>query len=278
MPLVLCGLSGLNPPGREYTTQIYLGIHGQETVSERLLPRTVTLSIERRPECGMTVGELYRILSCTGTLTVWRDNRAYTVSTNQVTVSEAVEKGDFTLFTAQYVCDNPYFTDKAPRRIVCFETENQIRYENGSWTLGTEQTPVVWTTTNSTKEILNEGDAPAEPKIVIYGVGTPEEGAFIELQITDTAGALLSRMVLNYAIADGETVTVNCDGRNPEGRFIVSDRNGDIVSYKSGETSLSKFRFPVGKSVFRLLNHSETGRLKAYAELMNLYEAVSLWN
>ena len=276
-PLTLTALSGLSAPGREYKTRSFLGIDGQTTVSSSVRPRTVTLALERRPDCFLSASEILRILSSTGTLTIAIDERSFVLTTNQVAVPDIRRSGDFLLFTAQYVCDEPYFTEPSPRRTVCFEKQKNIRYVGGVWNLGTRSSPVVWTSTNSKKTIVNDGDAPCEPTIVLVGVGSPSDGASLEARIESEDGTILSQIVLNYAPADGETVVVNCDGRKEEGRYIRSSKNGDILSKKSSDTSLSKFRFPVGKSVFRLLYRSESGVLSAYADYAVRYEGVSLW-
>jgi len=276
-PLTLTGLSGFSPPGREYFGRTYLGIDGQMTLSSRVLPRTVTISFERHPDFSMTAREIVHILSSVGTLSVLTDDGTFCLKTNRVTVSEIKRNGDYLLFSAQFVCDDPFFTEPSARRVTCYETKKNIRFENGAWNLGTRQNPVVWTATNSVKTIVNDGDAPCEPTIVLSGFGTPSEKAEMTFRIESENGKILSEITLHYGVSDGETVTVCCDGRNENGRFIRSSRNGDILSVKSSETSLSKFRIPVGKSVFRLIYRSESGKVKAYADYAVRYEGVSLW-
>lgn len=227
----------------------------------------------------MAPRDIYRLLSEVGTLYIRREDIVYKLRTNQATVSEEVKNGDFRVYTAQYVCDDPYFTDEKLHHVPCFELSNHIRYERekDTWTLGTSEKPIVWTSTGSTQRIINNGDTPIEPILTVVGVGTPDEDAYIDFVISHDSREY-ARITLDYAPSDGETITLNCDGRSDAGRGIVSSLYGNISDRKSNETSLARFRFLEGDNVLSLVYHSSSGSLSAYLEYDVRYEGVSLWN
>lgn len=276
--MALTAISGLGPPQCEYISESYLGCDGEFTVSEKAMPRTVTFSFDVLPSCVTDSREIYRILNTPGELILGNSAGAYRINTNRVSVTQCVRNGDIRIFSAQYVCDDPYFSDEQQNKVVCFELNDNIKFDGEKWNLGTRENPLVWTSSNSEKVIYNKGEKESEPAIVIHAVGDADDDAYIEMTISDLSGRKLCEILLLYQMTDGETVTVNCNGRDALGRYIVSSKSGDIISHKSGETSLSKFRFPEGRSIFKMINHSAGGTLKAYAVFENRYAGVDRWS
>ena len=226
-PIRLTDADGLGIVGREYIAAYYSGYDGQETVSSRALPRTVTLKAEI---CGNNISDIaaksLRILKEPGWLYI-KDGEIYRrIYCNQVIIPDPtrVLKGRIAGLVVQFVCDNPYFEDGCESTIPLYMRTKNLRTP---FTL-----PTAFGTTVMGARVNNQGDCTIEPWIYII---CPKELQNAETVIitNNTTGA---RIVLEYAPKAGDEITVDIKNRK-----IASSITGNLLNNLSDDTFLGDF-------------------------------------
>ncbi len=271
----LTGISGLGLPDKYYQTREYLDSDGQSTISSRFTARTITIAFDLKGDnISKLTASLYRILSQSGTLTVISSNSQRSIEVNQITVDSFTEKGStYRSFTAQFICDDPFFKDLMPVSLPCYQLINNIRYnsESGLWNL---DVPTVWGETSNDMLLINSGDFKTFPVFTIYSNGDAiDDGGFEILRVNpQNPDEVISRFALNYALTDGETITLCFNPRSPENRrYIESSKGTNLLNYRSENSSLSDFYLDCGENRLIVNNLSQGNVLSASLSYDNQY-------
>lgn len=228
----LTAIDGLGIVEREYITAFFSGYDGQETVSSRALPRTVTLSAEiSGRDISAIAAKTLRILREPGWLYIEKDEISRRIYCNQVKIPDPVGilRGRIAEFAVQFVCDNPYFEDGCESTVPLY-----MRTKN----LSTPFTlPEVFGTTVMGAVIKNQGDCDIEPRIYIHCPKALQSAETVEIT-NNTTGV---RIVLEYAPKAGDEITVDIKNRK-----IVSSITGNLLNNLSDDTFLGDFILDIG--------------------------------
>lgn len=223
----LIEIEGLGIAEREYITAFFSGYDGQETISSRALPRTVTLSAEI---CGEDISAIaaktLQILSHPGWLYVENAEMCRRIYCNQVKIPDLVRvlKGRIAKLAVQFVCDNPYFEDERESTVSLYR---QIKNLGTPFTL-----PAVFGTTIMGAVIKNQGDCVIEPCIYI---NCPKALPDAE-SVTITNNTTGKKIVFEYAPDNGDKITVDIKNRK-----ITSSIAGNLLNNLSDDTFLGDF-------------------------------------
>ena len=223
----LTAIDGLGIAEREYITAFFSGYDGQETVSSRALPRTVTLSAEIcSRDISAIAAKTLRILNEPGWLYIEKGEISRRIYCNQAKIPDptGILRGRIAEFAVQFVCDSPYFEDGCESTVPLY-----MRTKN----LGTPFTlPAVFGTTVMGAVIKNQGDYDVEPRIYI---NCPKalQSAETVIITNNTTGA---QIVLEYAPQAGDVITVDIKNRK-----IVSSFTGNLLNNLSDDTFLGDF-------------------------------------
>ncbi|MBE7022724.1 MAG: phage tail family protein [Ruminococcaceae bacterium] len=263
--LYLRSVSGLGMPKRENTVVTYANQPGQILVAERDAARVITLSCDvvRGDDVARELRRMLRVLQHPGRLTVSVGGMQRVIRCRCSEVDEPVRHGrDIRSVVLQLTCDNPYFTDRTPETETLFSHTDLIE---DSFTL-----PCIFTERINRRIVSNQGDFRTEPVFTIYNA--PNEAALlaeavgVEL-LNHTTG---QRLMLEYAIGAGETVTVDIPNRR-----IVSSTAGNIVAVLSADSYLSDFYLVPGPNDLEAVNYNTGENISVSLSYDNLYiEAV----
>lgn len=274
-PLSLTQITGLGTPEKIYQTREYLDSDGQSTVSSRFAPRTITLAFDLKgDDISYQTANLYRILSHEGVLSVFSGSSERCTQVSQVSVDSFFRHGSFyRSFTAQFICDCPYFCDTMPIYLPCYEITKNLRYdsENESWHL---DTPTIWGANNNDMLFINSGHIKTFPTFTVYSSGNAQDSSGFEILRVNpqNPNEIIQRFALNYALSDGETVTICFDPRSEKKRRYISSSLGtNLLNFRSEDCSLAEFYFDCGKNRLIINNLSEGNSLTAYISYNNHY-------
>lgn len=228
--LRILGVEGLEPATREYTVASYPGQHGQETLSARTLPRTVTLAVEvLKHPYEIDIHKVLDILQQPGMLLV--DNKRIFCNQSNITDVKGILKGQIATFAVQFVCDSPYFEDAEDTVVPLYRRTKGL------------STP--FTLPRSFGEIVaggvveNKGSIPIEPIITIYYPSALEGVDGITLK-NETTGKGIS---LEYSPSGEDTVVIDVKNRR-----ITSQIAGSLLNNLSDDTFLGDFTLERGKN------------------------------
>lgn len=259
----IVGMEGLGPVENEYRTVVYNGLDGQETLSSRALPRSITMALE------VCDGKLYdvakralRIFGKEGYLYIRNQFDAYRIFCNQVRCPEVTKviKSNIASFVVQFVCDSPYFEDECEtviplyKRIPLLETPFSLPGCFGDIVLGAR--------------IDIEGCGEVEPKIRLYYPEAMDHAGEIVLGNLTTG----AQIRLLYMPSDRDTVTIDVKKRR-----VISSVNGNIINCLSDDVFLSDFVLKCGVNILTVeMDEMPVGTV-AECCYTNLYgEAVNL--
>ena len=157
------GVEGLGPLVNEYTSAVYSGNDGQETLTHRAMPRTITVSAE---VSGMgekeTLKSAVRVFSKPGVLFVMTEDFSRRIECNQVQMTDIkrVIKGKIETFVVQFVCDSHYFMDEEDKTVALYERQKLLQ---SPFSLPTKFGEIVLGA-----KIEIKGEKVVEPRIEIY--------------------------------------------------------------------------------------------------------------
>ena len=255
---------GLGTPDKKYQTREYLDFDGQRTLSSHFVPRTISMSFDISGEdTSSLTAKLYKVLSKEGTLYTYFNTSCRRIAVNQVKIDSFSQNSSRSRsFVAQFICDNPYFFDTHSVSMPCYETVKNIRYNtaSGKWNLGT---PTIWGAKNNNLLLVNTGDIKAYPTFKIHSFGSSDNNNGIELLRVNpnSSGEIIQRFCLNYALTDGETLTISFDPRSDLGRrYLKSSLGVNLLSFRSENSSLSDFYLEPGENRI-ILNNLSTGNI-----------------
>ena len=239
---------GLGPPSKESNVTGYAGQPGQFLLSEKDLPRTITLSgdVTAPAMVHQELSRMIRILYHPGRLTIASGSRIRSINCRCTAFDDPEYHGrNIASLVLQFTCDNPYFTDEKLRRVDLFYRKDLVQ---SSFTL-----PCIFTERIHRLEVINAGDVQSEPIIKVYndyqksGVSLFSKDYGVEI-INHTKG---QKILLEREIISGETITIDIPNRR-----ITSDVAGDITASISLNSFLSDFWLAVGKNDIEVVNYS----------------------
>ncbi len=273
-PFSLTAITGLGLPEKIYQTREYLDFDGQQTISSRFSPRTITIAFDLKgKEVSSLTAKLYKTLTKDGVLYVISDTSSRRINVHQITVDSFSQRGPFRSFTAQFICDNPYFWDTATVTKPCYALVGGICYdtENAKWNL---DTPAIWGKTDNDTIFNNTGDVKAQPLLTIYSNGDAADSAGFEILRVNPIkpDEILQKFALNYALSDGEKITICFDPcSDKKRRYIISSKGTNLLNYKTKTSSLSDFYFDCGENRIIINNLSQGNLLSAHIFYENQY-------
>ena len=245
-PFRVIKTDGLGFPEKKYVTVSYEDTPGQETVSEQVKPRTVTLSGDCFISGDYTeYSTAISVLNKPGVLEVHTKNGVRCIDARCTTFVEGDKKGNYLPFTVQFICDKPYF-------------------RNGEQT----ETPLYKVMPNLTKDftfpdrfsyritrrnILISSNAETEPVFIIE-VGSDANGN-IEI-INNTSG---EKLKLNYEPLRNECITVDVENRK-----IYNQEGDNLLSYLADDSFFNGFHLYPGENDCEVNLDYGTVDLKVY--------------
>ncbi len=231
----ILAVDGLQPVIKEYQTATYTGYDGQETLSARALPRTITLSAEYNGNYADTsVKKALRILEKCGELTIENGEICRSIICNQVLISEVnpVAKGQIVGIIAQFVCDSPYFTDGSDTVVPLYARSKLLK---SPFSLPTAFGRVI-----IGGDIEITGDYAVEPTLSMYYPSALETKENVIIT-NETNGKSIK---LNYAPSEEEMITIDVKNRRINGTV-----GGNLIGYLSDDTFLGDFVLEKGRNV-----------------------------
>lgn len=273
-PISITSVLGLGLVDKICQTQEYLDFDGRQTLSSRFEPRTISLSFDLKGgNTAHLAAKLFRVLSREGTLYIISDAAKRRAKVSQISLSEVEKIGSFRSYSAQLICDNPYFGDAQTNRATCFEATGNLRFdsESGKWNLSE---PTVWGQIKNDVIIKNDGDAAAYPTITLTSFGDAEDEAGFELLRVKPSdkGEVLQRFALCYALSDGERITLCFDPRSDKKRrYLKSTTGKNLLEVRAEDSSLSDFYLDCGENRIIINNLSRGNTLAAEISYENQY-------
>lgn len=236
---------------------------GQQTLSETLQPRTITIQCDIHNLGGSKyeVSNALKILNYPGDLLIYDGYRTRKISARCTSSTQGERNGGYKVFAMQFVCDYPHFEDSNITSIPIFKLENLIGgsvrwYKNDNGELvheanesGTFKLPCVFTRLTSEANVLNIGDVDSEPIIKVYMQGETSNSVnsgilYIKNKSTN------QQIELNCEAVSGDIITLNIPNRT-----IYNQHGENLISYLSPRSFLSDFWLKRGNNYISVINN-----------------------
>ncbi len=228
--------SGFMMPEKNFETIRYVQVPGQVTISQTPGARLMTL----RGDCCAAAGEIssgFAVLNQAGEMTIFSRGVVRRIAAYCSHFEMKKPRGQYREFIIQFTADDPYFEGREEKSIPLFRRSDLV---SGTFTL-----PCVFTEKTSRQTISNNGDVETEPVLHIVcnrqGEAQEQEGVLLENQTTGV------RFQLNYAMAEGEIITVDVPNRQVRSNLKTEENNqGNLLVYLSEDTFLHKLALRPG--------------------------------
>ncbi|MBE7024240.1 MAG: hypothetical protein E7412_07240 [Ruminococcaceae bacterium] len=234
-PLVrLTEIFGLGLVEKEYRTAVFPGYDGQETVSERALPRTITISAEF---CGNNISSnietALKVLESSGYLYIETERFSRRIFCNQIRVSEPerILRGEISNMAVQFVCDSPFFEDSIETVVPLYERTKNLETEFSL--------PCIFGSVSMGTIVRNTGNRKIEPIIILYCPDSSLNSDTVTLRNVTTGKTL----VLEHNVEKNEIITIDIKNRT-----VLSNLSGNILYKLSDDSFLGDFCFEPGKN------------------------------
>ncbi len=227
-------IEGLEPASKEHTVANYPGQQGQETLSSRALPRTITMSVELLKKPYEThIHGILDILQEPGMLFIKEEDFYRRIYCSQIHITDVkrIVKGEIATFAVQFVCDSPYFEDAEDTVIPLYRRTKGL---STPFTLPCSFGEIV-----AGGVVENKGSIPIEPIITIYYPSALEgvDGITIKNETTGKG------IILDYSPTGEDTVVIDVKNRK-----ITSRIAGSLLNNLSDDTFLGDFVLQRGKN------------------------------
>ncbi|MBQ9736969.1 MAG: phage tail family protein [Clostridia bacterium] len=257
----ICEVEGLGPVLNEYITAVYSNYDGQETLSQRAMPRAVTMRLEvASSNSAKTLRDAFRVLGQKGTLYIKTDEFERRICCSQIQIPDVkrVLKGQIATFTMQLICDSPYFEDAEDKVEPLYKRTKLL---STPFTLPTAFGEIVLGS-----KLRIDGSIATEPVITLHYPEALETAESIVLT-NETTGKTIR---LDYAPQQNDTVTVDIKSRK-----ITSSIAGNIINYLADDSFLGDFVLVRGLNIISVNVGDVTAGFTAECRYNNLYsEAV----
>lgn len=247
-------IKGLSFPDTETDSVYYPNIAGRNTSSVTPLERFITVSADAKDKTGNEIARAMNILSSDGTITITSGNRKVKISARCESFEPNKRRGIYVPFTAQFVADNPYFTDTSETRLSVNKKEKKLKTQ---FVL-----PCVVSQRKTESAIVNRGHTSLEPLI----------------EITSVSGAACPDGIIIKNPQSGKTIKLNTDVlagevicMDVENRKITSSMRGNILKCIDDETSISDFAYEPGVGTLMIYADNLIGTISATARFYNRY-------
>ncbi len=226
-PCRVLSVVGLGLPEREFETVRYANSHGQETLSVTDQPRIISMSVDllMKEGLGRELARMTKILYRPGTLTVRSRGKTRVIPCRCTAWEEDTRTPVLAKLVLQFTCDNPAFLEERERSEGIFERTDLI---DDPFVL-----PMIFTKRTTEKDVINTGDLPVQPVLLIKCIQTGTEG----IRITNHT-PLGEKQVFSFTtpMMEGEEIKVDFPNRR-----IESNMRENVIHLISDDTFLHSF-------------------------------------
>ncbi len=226
-PCRVLSVVGLGLPEREFETVRYANSHGQETLSVTDQPRMISMSVDllMKEGLGRELAKMTKILYRPGTLTVRSRGKTRVIPCRCTAWEEDARTPVLAKLVLQFTCDDPAFLAERGQKEGVFERINLI---TDPFSL-----PMVFSKRITEKDVINTGDLPVQPVLLLKCIQTGSEG----IQITNNAPSGEKQFfALTTPMLTGEEIKVDFPNRR-----IESNMREGIIHFISDDTFLHSF-------------------------------------
>lgn len=247
-------IRGLSLPESDINSVYYPNMAGCVVESVTPQERAITISADARDAKGSNILRAMNVFSTPGTITITSGGKTRKISARCTSFEQNKRRGAFVPFAVQFMADDPYFTDMYETKTVISKRENLIK---AKFTM-----PCVLSVRRNEAQLINKGDAPAEPTFTLTSLG----GALCPCGIVIENLRTNDKIKLNTDIAAGEKIVVDIKNRR-----ITSSSRGNIIACLDDETSISAFSLDLGVSDVKIFAEDIEGELYAECSFNNSY-------
>lgn len=235
--------SGLSLTEKSFLTASYAESPGQVTIREKAEARVITLRGDYVGDSGfLSLG--MRILNQKGYLTVTNGMKTRRIQAYCSHFEMKKPCGIYREFVVQFTADNPFFEGAEAVEMALYSRKDLVK---GNFTL-----PCVFTQRIMTSSVYNHGDVMTEPVFKIFcncGSDAGEKGILLK---NETTG---SQLWLQYALQEGETVTVDVAKRQIISDAVREENNGgNLIFFITDDTVLKNLYLVPGENRFVVTN------------------------
>ncbi len=259
-PWRLTVAEGLALCGKTFTAARYAGQNGQETTAAVSNSRTITLAGDAYMD-GDFSGEYASAIATLekeGWLEINTDYASRRIMARCCEFRERERKGDYLLFTVQFICDNPYFEETVKAEVPVF---GQIALLDKNFTF-----PGVFSKRIYRSSLFYEGSVETEP-VFFINIGEAQDGENILTIKNHTSGEMLK---LDYSAASGESITVDTKNRK-----IYNAKGDNLLKYLSDDSFFDGFHLYPGINDIEVINQNMDTEMSIMCNYSKMYaEAV----
>ncbi len=233
-PLRLTAVHGLSLADREYHTVSYANYDGQETVSSRVLPRTITISGDvSAVNAAEVMRDMINVLQDAGYLYIYDGEIKRRIYCNQTVFPDAerILRGKIASFAVQFVCDNPFFEDEIDTSVALYSRTKKLQTPFSL--------PTMFGETVAGATVYVEGRASVEPILTLHFSKNISNAATVKI-MNRTSGECIE---LNHSPIANEVITIDIKNRTAE-----SSVSGNILGELTDESYLSRFALVGGRN------------------------------
>lgn len=230
--LRILGVEGLSLVEKEYSTAIFSGYDGQQTLGSRAVARTINLVLEAvGKNTESIVRNALEVFGRSGVLYIENGVSNRRICCNQIYIPDVTRilRRQIVSFAVQLVCDNPYFEDADDTVVPLYSREKLL---STPFTLPTTFGRIVMGA-----DINVSGAISAEPVITLYYPKALNGEEYV-LITNKTTGKSIR---LDYKPHTNDTVIVDI-----KNRMVTSSISGNIINCISDETFLGDFTLGKG--------------------------------
>lgn len=233
-PLRITAINGLSLAEREYTSVSYANYDGQETVSARFLPRTITVSGDISSDCARDIlSNMINVLADGGYLYITDRNVRRRIFCNQTIFPDAerILRGRLASFAVQFICDNPFFEDADDTEVALYTRTKNLA---SPFAL-----PTMFGETVAGATLFVDGRGEIEPIITLHFSKNIESGSDIIISNITTGETI----ELKHSPVMGEVITIDIKNRT-----AVSTVSGNVLKSLTDESFLGRFVLEAGRN------------------------------
>ncbi len=259
-PWRVISADGLAFCGKTFVGARYAGDDGVRTNAVNLNQRTITLNgdIKINEEFSNTYAAALAALESEGVLEINTSAGKRRIGARCCDFNQYDKKGNYLLFTVQFLCDNPYFEDSVRKETQIFK-EIPLIDENFTF-------PGKFSERISRKNILYAGNVRTEP-IFYISVNSEKKGEKLLCIENHTSGEKIS---FNYGALRDETVTVDIENRR-----IYNSKGENLIKYLTDDSFFDGFHLFPGTNDIEVINRGENSGIDVACSYADRYsEAV----
>ena len=247
-------VTGLSLPENDMDIVYYPNVPGRKTESSTPLERIITLSGDIFDRTNKKMERAINVLSRPGNIVINSNGKVRKIKARCISFEPNKKRGAYIPFTAQFVADNPYFTDVDETKVYVFRREGKI--------VSQFALPCVVSTRRTEADIINRGDSAIEPIFELSSIN----GAVCPGGITIRNRENGNEIKLLCDLLESEVITVDVENRK-----ITSNKRGNLISVMADETSISRFSIDGDISTVEIVVKDVTGSFYAVCRYFNKY-------